>query len=157
MTPLFVPPGGGMAVENPVGGVLTFKLTSGTSRGALTAFDTVAAPREGPPLHLHAEDEIISILEGTFRVKLGDAIYGAPPGSFVFIPRGTPHTWQNAGAEPARFFAALLPAQPAFEEFFVRYANLPAAERGVEAFTRLAAETEALRVVGPPLAQSDPV
>jgi quercetin 2,3-dioxygenase len=102
---------------------------------------------------------LIYTLEGEFRVRLGDTVYEAPPGTFVFIPHGTPHTWQNVGAEPARFFAAVMPAASAFEEFFVRYAQLPAAERaerGVEAFTRLAAETEAFRVVGPPLAESDP-
>lgn len=152
-----VPPGEGMAVENPVGGVLTFKITSDVSSGALTALETVAAPQEGPPLHLHDEDELIYTLEGELRGKIGDALYQAPPGSFVFIAHGTPHTWQNVGAEPARFFAAVLPAATAFEAFFIRYAQLPAAERGVDAFTRLAAETAAFRVVGPPLAQSDPL
>jgi hypothetical protein len=55
-----------------------------------------------------------------------------------------------------RFFATVMPATAAFEEFFKRYAELPAEERGVEAFARLAAETEAFEVVGPPLAVSDP-
>jgi hypothetical protein len=50
-----------------------------------------------------------------------------------------------------------MPAATAFEEFFTRYAQLPVEERGVEAFARLAAETSAFRVVGPPLAQSDPL
>jgi hypothetical protein len=66
------------------------------------------------------------------------------------VPRGV-------GAEPARFFATVMPATTAFEQFFARYAELPAEERGVEAFARLAAETNAFRVVGPPLAQSDPL
>jgi hypothetical protein len=44
-----------------------------------------------------------------------------------------------------------------FEEFFIRYAQLPPEERGIEAFGRLAAETNAMEVLGPPLAQSDPL
>jgi hypothetical protein len=68
-----------------------------------------------------------------------------------------PHTWQNIGAEPLRFFATITPAAVEFEEFFKRYAQLPAEERGVEAFARVAAETNAFEVVGPPLAQSDPL
>jgi hypothetical protein len=44
-----------------------------------------------------------------------------------------------------------------FEEFFKRYAQLPAEERDVEAFARVAAETKAFEVVGPPLAESDPL
>jgi hypothetical protein len=50
-----------------------------------------------------------------------------------------------------------LPAAVAFEEFFKRYAQLPVEERGVEAFARVAAETKAFEVVGPPLADSDPL
>ena len=80
----------------------------------------------------------------------------ALPGSFVFIPRNTPHTWQNVGEGRARFLATIFPASVEFEEFFRRYAELPPEERGVEAFSRLAAETGAMEVIGPPLAQSDP-
>jgi quercetin dioxygenase-like cupin family protein len=155
MGALVLAPGEGLTVENPVGGILTFKITSDDSGGAVTAIETVAAPHEGPPLHVHNEDELIYTLEGTFRLKLGDTLRELPPNSFVFIPRGTPHTWQNVGSEPARFFAAVMPATAAFEHFFTRYGQLPAEQRTVEAFTRLAVETEAFQVVGPPLAQAD--
>ena len=157
MRQLIVAPDEGLSVENPVGGILTFKITSDESGGALTAVETVAAPLEGPPLHVHDEDEVIYTLEGTFRVRVGATLRELPPRSFVFIPGGTPHTWQNVGAEPARFFVTLTPATIAFEQFFTRYAQLPPEERGFEAFARLAAETKAFRVLGPPLAESDPL
>ena len=150
-------PGEGLSFENPTGGTVTFKIRSDESGGTLTAIEGTAAPQEGPPLHVHDQDEVIYTLDGTLRVKLGDTLRETPPRSFVFIPRGTPHTWQNVGAEPARFFATVMPASTAFEQFFTRYAQLPAEERGVEAFARLASETEAFQVVGPPLAQSDPL
>jgi quercetin dioxygenase-like cupin family protein len=150
--PFACAPGGGLSVENPVGGVTTFKAMTDASGGALTALEGVAAPGEGPPLHLHRDqDELIYTLEGTFRIQLGDEVSDAQPGSFVFIPRGTPHTWQNVGDTHARFFAALFPALPEFERFFTTYAELPEAERGAETFARLARETEAMEVVGPPL------
>jgi quercetin dioxygenase-like cupin family protein len=153
---LALAPGEGLAVENPVGGVLTFKVTAGQSGGALTAADTVAAPGEGPPLHIHRdEDELIYTLEGAF--KIADELIDAPAGSCVFIPRGIPHTWQNFGDAPGRLFLTMTPAATAFEKFFMRYAELPPDERGVEAFVRLGSETQALEVVGPPLAQSDPL
>jgi hypothetical protein len=60
-------------------------------------------------------------------------------------------------ATAAALFATIMPAATAFEEFFKRYAQLPAEERGVEAFARVAAETRAFEVVGPPLAESDPL
>ena len=149
--------GEGLSVENPVGGVLTFKAMAGDTDGAVTAVETLAAPGEGPPLHVHAEDELIYTLEGTFRIRLGDLIKTAGPGSFVFIPSGTPHTWQNIGDRAARFFATIMPAAPAFEEFFRRYAQLPADQRGVEAFARIAVATQAFEVLGPPLAESNPL
>ena len=157
MRGLLLAPGEGLSVENPVGGILTFKITSDESDGALTAIETFVVRQEGPPLHVHDQDEVIYILAGSLRIKLGESLRGAPAGSFVFIPRGTPHTWQNVGAEPLRFFATIMPAATAFEEFFKRYAQLPAEERDVEAFARLAAETKAFEVVGPPLAESDPL
>ena len=109
MRPFALAPGDGVSVDNPVGGVLTFKATSDQTGGALTAVDTVAAPAEGPPLHVHSdEDEFIYIVAGTFRVQIGNELIEATPGSFVFIPRGTAHTWQNVSDAPARFFAGVL-------------------------------------------------
>jgi len=150
-------PGEGISVENPVGGVTTFKAIGDQSGGALTAIEGVASPGEGPPLHVHREqDEFIYTLEGTFRVRLADDLIEALPGSFVFIPRNTAHTWQNVGDGHARLLATLFPASVEFEQFFLRYAELPPEERGVEAFSRVAVETRAMEVLGPPLAQSDP-
>ena len=155
--PFVFAPGEGLSVENPVGGITTFKAMADACGGTMTAIEGLAAPGEGPPLHLHrAQDELIYTLEGAFRIKLGEELFEAPPGSFVFIPRGTPHTWQNISRAPSRLFAALFPAATEFEQFFVRYAELPPDERGPSAFARIAEETRAMEVVGPPLAQSNP-
>ena len=158
MRPFALAPGDGTSVENPTAGITTFKAVSDQSDGALTAIEGVSAPGEGPPLHVHREqDEFIYTLAGAFRVRLGDVLIEAPPGSFVFIPRNTPHTWQNVGDGHSRLVATLIPASVEFETFFHRYAALSPEERGVEAFSRLAAETRAIEVLGPPLAQSHPL
>ncbi len=153
---LAVAPGEGFAVESPTGGTLTFKLMSEKSGGAITVCEAFSPPGEGPPLHVHREDELIYVVEGTLRVKVGDEIVEAPPRAFVFLAHDTPHTWQNVGGVDGRFFIAVFPAATTFEEFFRRYDELPQEERGLEAFARLAAETKAFEVVGPPLAVSDP-
>ena len=151
MRPYILAPGEGTAIENPVS-TLIFNATGAQTGGGMTAIDTVVAPGEGPPLHVHAEqDEFIYVLDGTFTVRLADELTDAQPGSFIFIPRGTPHTWKNAEDEPARFFAGFVPAAPAFEEWFTRYAKLQPEQRGTEAFTRLAAQTQPFEVLGPPL------
>ena len=155
--PFALGPGEGFAVANPTGAVTTFKAMADACGGTITAIEGSAAPGEGPPLHVHPrQDELIYTLEGMHRVKLGDHVFDAPVGTFVFIPRGTPHTWQNTGDTLARFFAAFTPAAPEFEQFFVRFADLAPGERGVAAFARLAEETHAMEVVGPPLGHSQP-
>jgi quercetin dioxygenase-like cupin family protein len=154
--PFHVAPGEGPSVENPTGGRLTFKAMGDETGGALTVVEATAAPGEGPPLHVHrGQDETIYVLNGRYRVRLGERDLDAPAGAFVFIPRGTPHTWQNAGSEVARFVATLAPADPKFEQFFVRYAELAPDERGIDAFARIARDTQGMEVLGPPLAAVD--
>jgi quercetin dioxygenase-like cupin family protein len=139
------------AIANPIG-LLTLKATSEETSGKMTAIDVVAEPGNGPPLHLHQrEDEFILFLEGAFEVQLAERRFEAAPGEFVFIPRRTPHTWRAAGEAPGRFFAGFNPASPGFEELFLRYAELPAADAGPEAMARLVTETRAFEVLGPPL------
>jgi len=96
--PVFQRPGEGRASDNPLGVELVFKVRGEQTDGTLTAFENLVASGEGPPLHTHAnEDEAIYILDGEVRFKLGDEIQTGAAGSYVFIPRGTPHAWQNVG------------------------------------------------------------
>jgi quercetin dioxygenase-like cupin family protein len=140
------------AIANPLGGALTFKARGEHTGGRLMAFETIAAPGDGPPLHTHAgEDECLLVLEGDVRFRFGDELEAAPAGSFAYIPRGAPHTWQNVGAGPARMFVLFTPS--GMERFFDGFAALDAP--GPEAFARMAG-TAGMRVVGPPLAQSHP-
>lgn len=49
----------------------------------------------GPGAHSHAEDDVFFILEGTMSVLLGDEWIDASAGSFVLIPGGVTHDFQN--------------------------------------------------------------
>jgi len=67
-------------------------------------------PRWIAPLHLHHDDdEAWYVVEGTLRVKRGDAEVEARPGSAVFVPRGTPHTYWNASPDPLRYLLIMTP------------------------------------------------
>jgi mannose-6-phosphate isomerase-like protein (cupin superfamily) len=152
---ILLAPGEGPSVDNPVRGRLTFKVRGEQSNGALSAFESDAPPAEGPPLHVHPNaDEIWYVLEGTFRVRLDDAIEDAPSGTFVFIPRGVPHTWQNVGAAPGRFLAILTPA--GLERFFDRFAEQADDIPGRDPFRAFGREY-GMEAVGPPLSASNPV
>lgn len=145
--PFALGPGEGETVEGPAGGPLTFKVRGERSGGALLALENVIAPGDGPPLHRHErEDEAWYVIEGDLRFQLGDEIAAAPAGSFVFVPRGTPHCFQNAGRSPARILVLFTPA--GMEGFFDRFAEL--AEPEPSAFARLGSEV-GMEVLGPPL------
>ena len=98
-------PEDGPRVKGPVA-QLTYKARSVETGGAMTVIQTIAAPGEGPPLHVHAnDDEFICVLEGRLRVKLAEAIHEAPAGSFVFTEGPDPHVaepWAGDSAIPVR-------------------------------------------------------
>jgi quercetin dioxygenase-like cupin family protein len=151
--PVFQRPGEGRASDNPLGVELVFKVRGEQTDGTLTAFENLVASSEGPPLHTHAnEDEAIYVIDGEVRFKLGDEIQTGAAGSYVFIPRGTPHAWQNVGGGPARMLFHFTPS--GMERFFEGFAALE--EPGPEAFETVGAAV-GVEVVGPPLARSDPV
>jgi quercetin dioxygenase-like cupin family protein len=148
-------PGDGQTVANPAGGGLTYKARSGQTGEALTAWESTAARGEGPPLHLHVnEDEFMYVLEGRLRFRLDETDHTAPAGSFVFIPRGLPHTWQNAGDGDARILFVFTPGSPGMERFFERSAELPEDTRMADAFRTLASDA-GMKVLGPPLVRSE--
>jgi quercetin dioxygenase-like cupin family protein len=142
-TPLVVGPGGGETVRNPVGGIVTFKATGAETAGALTTFESVIAPGDGPPLHVHAhEAEVLYVLEGEMRFQLGEEVHDAPQGSLMYVPPGVAHCFQNVGESPSRLLIFFTPS--GMERFFGLTGGDP------DAFKK-AAEVVGMEVVGPPL------
>ena len=142
--------GGGRAVDNPVGGQVVYKARGEQTGGRVTAFETVVAPGDGPPLHTHAnEDETLYVLEGGVRFRLGDELHVGGAGSFVFVPRGTAYAFQNVGDERARML--IHPSPSGMERFFDGFAALEAPDG--RAFARIGAEV-GMAVIGPPLAHA---
>src|ERR671922_702289 len=62
------------------------------------------------PPHTHRdEDEAWYVLEGRLGFQLGDQEIEAGPGDAVVGPRGTPHSYWNAGSGPARYLIVMGP------------------------------------------------
>ena len=142
-----VRPGEGEDIRNPVGGDATVLLRGEHTSGTFAALEVVIAPGTGPPLHIHPDaEESIYVLEGDMRWRLGDEVQDTPPGSLVFVPRGVPHCFQNAGERPGRMLVMFLPS--GMEGFFDLMRD--ATGYDPEAFRRAAAEV-GMEVVGPPL------
>ena len=99
-----------------VGDTYTFKATADDTGGSLAFFDATVPPGSGPPPHVHRdEDEFYYVLDGELEVLDRDRTFTARAGSFVFVPRGTRHSFRNRSAKPARLVVGITPA--GFERF----------------------------------------
>jgi mannose-6-phosphate isomerase-like protein (cupin superfamily) len=74
------------------------KASAASTDGALTLIESRTTG--GAPPHVHSrEDECMYVVEGSITVRCGDDLFRAGPRSFVFLPRGTPHSWDVQGDE----------------------------------------------------------
>ncbi len=79
---------------------------------------------EGPPQHTHrSEDEAFYVLEGIVNIKRGEETVQATTGAYVLVPKGTNHTFWNAGSTPAKLLAIFSPV--GFEHYFIETLRRP--------------------------------
>jgi mannose-6-phosphate isomerase-like protein (cupin superfamily) len=65
-------------------------------------------PDFGPPLHLHrGAAEAFYVLEGEYLMHVAGKQTLCPAGSFVYVPRDTPHTFKVVSAVPGKKLALL--------------------------------------------------
>jgi quercetin dioxygenase-like cupin family protein len=55
----------------------------------------------GPGAHSHDEDDLFFVLEGTMSILIGDRWHRAPRGTFVLVPGGVVHDFENRSDERA--------------------------------------------------------
>lgn len=95
-----------------VGNVEFLALTDDTPRFNLSII-TMAPRREGPSMHHHeGEDDAFYVLDGEVTFVLEDERHevSAPPGTFVLVPPGVPHTFVNRTDMPAKILNVHAPA-----------------------------------------------
>jgi quercetin dioxygenase-like cupin family protein len=133
------------------GAQLKVKLSGADTGGTYAIVESVTQPQSGPPLHRHTrEDESFYVLEGQFVFQVDGQRIEAGPGSAVFAPRGTVHTFMNVGNTPGRMLGVVQPA--GLDSFFV---DMDAAGNRKEPdFAMLAQifKKYGLELLGPPLA-----
>ena len=111
-------PGEGYTI--PGTNAITLKATGEETGGSIGFLEATSAPGYGPPRHVHrSSDELFYVLEGEFLFLVGEREVSAPPGTFVFIPRGTVHAAKVIGTEPGKVLTAYVPGglERSFEEF----------------------------------------
>lgn len=96
---------------------LKFLVTAAETEGQMTVFESTEHPGFKTQWHSHPYcEESFYVLEGTLTVKSGGKTYLARAGSFVYIPRGTPHGQGNFTDKPVRFVTTVTPG--GIEAFF---------------------------------------
>ena len=105
-----VPPGEGKKLW-VTDELMTLKASGEDTGGAYSLADSAVPPQGGPPPHIHhREDEASWVLEGELEVSVGESRFRVGAGSFVHLPKGVLHSYQNVGTAPAAFLTLMVPA-----------------------------------------------
>jgi len=106
-------------VIDAFGDSATFHLTGAETGGKYAMFTNITQPGCGPPPHRHEhEDEWFLVVEGNADFFSNGIWSSVPVGTSVFMPRGSIHTFRNAGNTPLKMVIHTSPA--GFETFFSR-------------------------------------
>ena len=104
-----------------------FKIHAADTEGRISIVEHPLAPGRLVPAHRHHnEDELSYVIEGELGVKIGDLETSTGPGTYVWKPRGVPHTCWNATSKWTRIMEIILPG--GFEDFFKAKSALPEAQ-----------------------------
>lgn len=103
-TPVMLGPGEGRAYD--MGDRLTavFKADGAESARRYSISEWWLDPHtRGPGAHSHPEDDVFYVLGGTISLRVGQDWIEAAAGSFVLVPGGVTHDFENRTAERAGF------------------------------------------------------
>src|ERR1700730_8030700 len=80
---------------------------------------------QGPGAHSHPEDDLFYVIEGTISVLVGGGWIEAPRSSFVLIPGGVAHDFENRGSVRAGLLNFSVPGpfepdMPGIAEWFAK-------------------------------------
>lgn len=106
------------------GDIYTIKVSGRETGGAYAVMEAFIPSGHGPLPHQHSrEDEFFYVLDGTMEfVSDGQRSIGGP-GTFVALPKGSVHCFQNVGDAPARMIITVVPA--GLEDFFIEVSKNP--------------------------------
>jgi mannose-6-phosphate isomerase-like protein (cupin superfamily) len=105
-----LPPGEGLRLQSGPGRDLIFKLTGEDTGGAFDYFIVEVAPKGGPPLHVHHnQEETLHVLKGRYKIQIGEAIFYLQEGGFAYLPSKIPHAFLNLTDEPGEIIVVYTP------------------------------------------------
>jgi len=88
----------GQSSEDWRKGVTTVMLVSAVNGSSqLCIFDQFCTSGLGAPTHLHAVEEVLTVIEGRAEIWVGDDVASVEAGQSVLIPAGHRHGFRNIG------------------------------------------------------------
>ncbi len=113
---LVVEPDGGEQLAFLGDSAMRLKLASASDATAF--YEYVSQPGvAGAPQHIHyGHDETFFVVDGLYEFRIGSHSEQLGPGSFLSVPRGTPHSFRNAGDSAGRIVGTFSPG--AFANYF---------------------------------------
>jgi mannose-6-phosphate isomerase-like protein (cupin superfamily) len=90
-------PGQGRAY--PMGRIrAVFKADEAETESRYSVSEWWLEPRtQGPGPHSHAEDDLFYVIEGVMSVRVGEEWFECAKGSFILVPGGITHDFENRG------------------------------------------------------------
>jgi mannose-6-phosphate isomerase-like protein (cupin superfamily) len=88
----------------------------------LCIFDQFCDPGLGAPLHVHAVEEVLEVIEGTAEIRLGKKSAIVKPNQSVLVPAGAKHGFRNIENTTLHLRATL--AAAIFEASYVDSAEI---------------------------------
>ncbi len=129
---VFLPPGGGRTYA--MGAVrAVFKADGAESGGQYAISEWWLDPyTQGPGAHSHPEDDTFYVVEGTMSFLVDGNWIDAPRGSFVLVPGGATHDFENRGPVRAGVLNFSTPGnfEPHMASIVDWYAEHPAGRAG---------------------------
>lgn len=118
-------PGAGRSY--PMGRIAAvFKADGAETAGRYSVSEWWLEPHtQGPGAHSHDEDDLFYVIEGTMSFLCDGAWRDAPRGSFVLVPGGATHDFENRGDARAGVLNFSIPGgfeehMPAIAEWFAK-------------------------------------
>jgi mannose-6-phosphate isomerase-like protein (cupin superfamily) len=121
--PVVLPPGAGRAY--PMGRIgAIFKADGPETDARYSISEWWLEPHtKGPGAHAHPEDDVFYVIEGTMSLLVDGVWRDCPRGSFVLVPGGVTHDFENrsdtrAGVLNVSVPGPFEPAMPAIAQWF---------------------------------------
>jgi mannose-6-phosphate isomerase-like protein (cupin superfamily) len=120
---IFLPPGEGRSY--PMGRIsAVFKADGEETQNGYSISEWRLEPHtQGPGAHSHEEDDVFYVIEGTMSFLIGERWIDAPKGSFLLVPGGVAHDFENRSSSRAGVLNLSIPGDfekgmPAIAKWF---------------------------------------